>query len=181
MFRFAFSLLITVFMLPTGCSTITVNYDYNSKEDFLRFKTFTWIPSVNTIEDNILSGRLDNSLFKQHVESSVNRNLQTKGFQLVEKEADLFIDYQIWALEKTDMTDWGYGYDTSWGMRNGSLDMYRYSEGILVVDFINTENNRLIWRGTAITPLPEEQSCGIDEEKIGQIVKKLLLNYPPVE
>jgi len=67
--------------------------------------------------------------------------------------------------------DYGYGPPRFWGSRN--IHVNQYSEGTLLVDFIDVKTNQLIWRGRASGTL---EMKGVDK-KISKSVEKLVKQF----
>jgi hypothetical protein len=174
-----FAVLLLIFII--GCSGISVTHDYDQKEDFTKFKTFNWMPQPKAIVGDIQTAQLNNSLFDQRLKSAVDDGLQEKGLQLVEENPDFLIVYHTGVKDKVNITDWGYGYGPYWGPWGGPVDVQQYTEGTLIIDFVDAEDNQLMWRGTATKALASKPSPEKAEQVIKQIVQKLLTNYPPVK
>jgi hypothetical protein len=168
-------------LLLIGCSGISVTHDYDQKEDFTKFKTFNWMPQPKALVADAQAAQLNNSLFDKRLKSAVNEGLQAKGMQLAAQNPDFLIVYHTGVQDKVNITDWGYGYGPYWGPWGGPVDVQQYTEGTLIIDFVDAEDNQLIWRGTATKALVSRPSPEKAEQVIKQIVEKLLVNYPPVQ
>ncbi|MHC4266057.1 MAG: DUF4136 domain-containing protein, partial [Planctomycetota bacterium] len=121
-------IFLTLFLLLlfAGCSTVTVNYDYDIETDFTKLKSFNWMPV--TPESGM------NDLAVTRVKNAVNRNLQAKGFNLTESNPDFMIAMHGGSQTKLDVVDWGYSY-SRYGRYGGGhwgghrIDTYEYQEG----------------------------------------------------
>jgi hypothetical protein len=72
---------------------------------------------------------------------------------------------------KLNVQDFGYGPPRWFGSRNISLN--QISEGTLMVDFIDTNTNQVVWRGRATGTL---EMKGVDK-KISKSVEKLVKQF----
>jgi hypothetical protein len=61
----------------------------------------------------------------------------------------------------------------------GGVYSYYYQEGTLVLDFIDAESKKLIWRGTAKAYLEKEQTPEELDKIVNEAVEKILMNFPP--
>jgi hypothetical protein len=56
----------------------------------------------------------------------------------------------------------------------------RYRKGTMIVDFVEPDNNKVIWRATAQKELTDEQLGSADRDKlIDKTIGKLLAQFPP--
>lgn len=162
-------------MFLAGCSTISVNQDYDPAYDFSKLKTFGFIPiSSEAGIDQLNADRLGEALKK---------NLIAKGFTLAEK-ADFGIALFFTKSTKTQVTSsGGYGYGYGYGYRGyggvGYTDVYQYDEGTLVVDFIDMAENKLVWRGIGSGVVSDNPSVEERTANINYAVEEILKQFPP--
>ena len=174
-----FLAILTVFaftaILLAGCSSISVNQDYDPAYDFSKLKTFGFIPITSEAGiDQLNADRLGEAL---------KSNLMAKGFTLAEK-ADFGIALFFTKSTKTEVTSsGGYGYGYGYGYRGyggmGYTDVYQYDEGTLVVDFIDMSENKLVWRGIGTGILDETPTVEERTAKINNAVTQILDQFPP--
>jgi hypothetical protein len=55
----------------------------------------------------------------------------------------------------------------------------QYEEGTLILDLIDPNGMRLIWRGTATTPLDESAGPRQREATVNEAVESILKRFPP--
>jgi hypothetical protein len=150
-----------------GCSTISVETDYDRAADFKRYRTYRWIPHTKGSENNPL---MSDPLIKSHVQSSVDAEMAKKGLQKIEEgHPDLLIAYYFTTRNRMDVTHY-YGY---WYPHTS---VYRYKEGTLILDIVDREEKQLIWRGWASGVLENRENL---HKQIAYSVEKLLRRYPP--
>jgi hypothetical protein len=176
-----FQIFLTLFLLIlfAGCSTVTVNYDYDMETDFTTLKSFNWMP--DTPEPGM------NDLAVSRVKNAVNRNLQAKGFTLSQSDPDFMIAVHGGSKTKLDVVDWGYSY-SRYGRYGGGyygtghrIDTYEYQQGTLILDFVDANAMQLIWRGSATAVVNPDASPQEREQKVNEAVSKMLQNFPPLQ
>jgi len=182
---YAVFLIALVSAWLTGCSTLTVHYDYNQQIDFSRYKTYDWLPPHTDVKVD--------SLNHQRLVAAVENTLAEKNIHKNPAEPDFLIATHFGKEKRINISDWGYSYAptslyTDYGYRyydrygypiSGGISVYEYELGTLIIDFIDAKSKQLIWRATAksvITPAstPEKQT-----EKINNAVKEILQSFPP--
>ncbi len=167
----------------TGCSTITVNYDYDTTTNFGQFRTYKWAPDPSdpTRVQNANDAGQRSGLLSNRIKSAIEYELNAKGMTKTEGDADLMVVFHIGTQEKIAVTDWGYGYSNYyWGYGGRQMDVYQYQEGQMIIDLVQEETHDLVWRGTGrgvvdqSTKSPEEMQA-----KINDVVAQIMANFPP--
>jgi len=187
----SFRNLIFIFLaaaILSGCSSLSVNYDYNEKINFKHYSKYDWLPFPKDMQVDELN--------RTRFVTAVEDTLKTKGFDQNSSNPDFVIATHFGKESKVDITNWGYsyapnGYYGGYGYRypgygysgsyanTGGVSVYEYEQGTLILDFVDTKTKTLIWRATAkaiISPAstPEKQT-----EKIKKAVNEILENFPP--
>jgi len=164
------SFLIFILMgIMVSCANIYgVQYDYDKEIDFNSLKTYDWmaVPRKASID----------SLNVDRVKKAVNAELQAKGLKLTSNSPDFFIAEHLGTKDKIEVEDWGYGYS-----RRGKYHTthYQYEEGSLILDFVDPESKKLMWRGVAKAVVDNVNTPEKAEKLIDQAVKQILKQYPP--
>jgi len=186
-----FSRIILTFFAAiffSGCSSLSVNYDYNDKTNFKAYSKYDWLPFPKDMQVD----ELNRARFVTAVEDS----LKEKDFHQNSSNPDFVIATHFGKQNKVDITNWGYsyapnGYYGGYGYRHpgygysgsyantGGVSVYEYEQGTLILDFVDAKTKTLIWRATAkaiVSPAstPEKQT-----EKIRKAVNEILENFPP--
>jgi len=158
--------------LLAGCAPVAVQWDYDPDADFSKYRTFAWMPR----KDDRKSGdpALKNPFLEKRIKKSTVERLATIDCQVNSADPDFLIAYYITFKKKETVDVYRYGYR---GPRE--VDVHRYKEGTLVLDFVDAETKQLIWRGwgsDAFRPVggPEEQQKNID-----RIADAILDKFPP--
>jgi hypothetical protein len=165
-----------------ACSTVTVTTDYDRSAAFAKYKTYTLAPGAH-------SPRLSPSS-EATLRSSLRTNLAARGIQESDRRnADLDVVPHAFLQEKTSVqqyTDWGYGYQGTWPYRYGSYGMWsgapqtyvgvnQYTEGTLVLDFVDARTKKLVFRGTGKAVV---DTANPNAAKIDEAVKKIVAGFP---
>ena len=84
------------------------------------------------------------------------------------------------------IADWGYFYGPRWGFYwpfLGPYDEYYYTEGTLVLDFVDSRTKELVWRGVADKALYNNYynsaNYTFSDKDLLKILDKMLTQYPP--
>ena len=170
-----FVLLVTGFIVSCG-SIYGVEYDYDLKADFDRLKTYGWmaVPDKADIE----------SLDVERVKKAVNNGLKAKGLKMDSNNPDFLIAEHLGTKDKVQITNWGYGYGPHrgyWGgyWGPGGITAYQYEEGSLILDFVDANTKKMIWRGVAKADVNNANTPQKKEKLINEAVQEILKNFPP--
>lgn len=189
-FNFGNIIIMSIaFIVLSGCSSLSVNYDFNQQTDFSKYKTFNWLPFPKDMKVDELN--------RARFVTAVEDNLAAKGINQNTSNPDFVIATHFGKENKVDITNWGYtyapsGYYRGYGYRHpgnygyagsyastGGVSVYEYEQGTLILDVVDNKTKKLIWRATAkaiVSPAstPEKQT-----EKIKNAVHEILENFPP--
>jgi len=166
-----FITLVTAILL-VGCSTISVNQDYDPGYDFSKLKTFGFIPiSPEAGIDQINANRFGDAIKKE---------MTAKGYTVSEK-ADFGVAILFGKETKTNITTYGYGYGPYWGRYGGTtnVDVSQYDEGTLIIDIIDLNKKELVWRGTGTGALNPNATVEERTANINNAVAQILAQFPP--
>lgn len=137
-----------------ACAPIRVSSHVDARTDFSRFKTFDWGPA-----DALPAGdpRLDaNGFFKDHMQGAVERQMALKGYEHAGEHdmPDVRIHFHAVIKQRLNVSavDASRGYCLGIDCGTGVTD---FEEGTLVVDVMDAQTNRLVWRGWAQSPLDD--------------------------
>lgn len=163
-------ILLMTLAAAAGCSSISVSTDFDSNADFAEYKTFGWMEETESGEGYDYSGLLDD-----RIKSAVDKQLQDKGLMKATTNTDLFVVYHAGKKQQLEVEDWGYG--GWWGVGGG--DVYTYEKGTLIVDLVDADTKKMVWRGTAQKALSDDPSTSERDAAIGEAIQKMFENYPP--
>jgi len=170
-----FCSLIFIIIYFGGCSSISVNQDYDPAYDFSKLKTFGFIPITSEAGiDQLSADKLGNA---------IKTELIAKGYKL-ETPADFGIALMFSSQTKTNIQSYGYGYGYGgWGRAGmygtGGVDVTQYQQGTLIIDIIDMSQQKLIWRGTGSGAMSDSPSVETRTENINNAVNQILAQFPP--
>jgi hypothetical protein len=168
--------------LLSGCSTVRVTTDYDHTANFGSYRTYALEPAANAPS---LSPSSDAAL-----RSTLNASLAAKGIREVGMgdRPDLAVVPHAKTQQKYNVeqyTTWGYGpgvwpyYGGYYGVWYGAPYTYNtiesYTEGTLVLDFVDTARKKLAFRGVATATVGSAES---NAEKIREAVQKIVEKIP---
>jgi hypothetical protein len=179
-FQFLTAGLIIVFAL--GCSSVSVQHDYDREYDFSQFKTYRWAAGE---EINPQDELRKYPLVLGRVQQAVDNELQAKGLKKVEgDDFDIVVLAHAGSKERMQVTQTGGGYyrgwyDPWWGPYGGQTHVSYYEEATLVIDIVAWEQKELAWRGMATGTVQEQKNPEKAQKRMDGIVAKIFANYPP--
>lgn len=178
------SILILFGFIIAGCSSVKVTSDYDPEYDFTKMKNYRWAYSDELNPNDELKKY---PLVAQRVKIAVDNELKSKGYNLVEgDDFDFVVIAHAGSKEKMNVQQTGGGYyrgwyDPWWGPYGGggTTTVSYYEEATLVLDFISWENKELAWRGMGTGTVKEQSSPESMQERIDDVIVKILANFPP--
>ena len=162
----------------TGCAPLRVNSYLERGTDFSRYRTYNWGPP-----DSWTTGdpRLDNNpFFQERVRAEVDRQLARRGFEKAAPldKPDLRLHYHASFTQRIDIK----GIDEKDGYcENHDCQPYVYEAGTLLLDFVDTRTNRVVWRGWAegsVDGVIDNQQWL--EQRVDEAVRQILARLPRV-
>jgi len=181
--------IISLVFLFSGCSALKVDVDYDSSYNF---NNKTKYAIVHNAKES------DNTLVSDRITKAIKAQLNKKNYvQVGKNEADLVFVFHVNVTQRSDIrTDYemvgysGYGYGGAWGYGGfggyggGTMmverpSVYRWKEGRLVIDALNTQNKKIVWRGIVTDELNDDSSSVKEKtEYINKVVAKVMKNFP---
>lgn len=152
-------------------SCVTVRTATRRDADLGQFKTFAWYVSPRPSE-------LDRSPAGQVVRARIAADLGQKGIRQTRDHPDFLVAARQRLEERADVDDWGYP-SVFWGAPPGPVTVDQYTQGTIIVDFIDPASGRVFWRGvaTAVVDHPENPNL----YKLAAAVDKVMGRYPSLQ
>jgi hypothetical protein len=175
-----------------SCTTIktSTNYDPNSVQELGSYHTYAWLPLKEGADPAVY-----NPIIQARVQKAVDHELQSRGYQKVEEgqQPDFQIGWHGAINHKVDVdyinSYYGYGWDpwydpfygpVAYGGAGVTHPVVReYREGTLILDVVDADSNKLVWRGTAQAELSENSDANKSQKLINSAADKMLENFPP--
>jgi hypothetical protein len=144
----AWALVPLLLLATAACDrSMSAGADYDRNLDFEKYDTFAWEAA-----DPLPTGdpRLDaNPFFVDRIHNAVTAELAARGVRMVESSPSLLVHFHASVRDRVDVfeVDRRAGYDV--GEYGPGTAVRQYEEGTLLVDIVDAETLRVIWRGWA--------------------------------
>ncbi len=170
--------LVALAFLLSGCARYAVT-DYDSGARFADYRTFALQPRDGS--DSI------QSLDASRIEKAVARELNKRGLEKADSgEADVLLRYAIDDEVRTEARGptVGFGLATGgrpfgFGVAHSPVRTRDFQEGKVVVEMVDRQDSRVVWKGIAQRNLTETMSPDRRTELINRVVDEMFKNYPP--
>lgn len=166
--------------LLAGCASLDVQVDHDTYTDFSRFQSYAWAEKGQSAVDP----RVDNDLLAARVRRAVDTELRKAGYQLVDEgDPDFYVTYQSVIDKELDARTYysdfpSYRYGTP-GIGYGYGSVREIAVGTLMIDVLDGEEQKLVWRGSAQARLDEDWSPEERSEHVNRAVSEILERFPP--
>ena len=158
-------ILMAAMWIPAQAQSVQTDYDRSFR--FSELKTFGFAIQKRGPADPLAGDTLNDNRIKSAMESQLNLN----GFRMQTEKPDFIVAYYVTTRNKLNVQDYSYGPPRWFGSRD--IRVNQYQEGTLMVDFIDTKTNQVVWRGRASGTL---ELKGVDK-KISKSVEKLVKQF----
>ena len=173
-----FSKLVLLVLVFTSCSSLRITSDYDTEVDFTKYNTFAFYKKGI---DKAEASDLD----KKRILKAIETELISKGLSK-STNPDLLITFTTKSKEKVNVNNMNMGLGWGWGwnpwMFGGmnTVNVNQYTEGTLMIDFLDRNNNSLIWQGIGSGSL-RMKNAEKKKERINEFVHEILEKYPPTK
>ena len=164
-----------IFCTLVACSTtpsVTVKTDYDHSATFGKYHTYSLDAAPTGLS----------ATGKAALQSALRSSLSGRGLKESGRKADLYIVATVFTREKLNVMPGGGA--TVWPSRYGrygaasvtmNAEMQQYTEGSLVIDFVDSKTHKLVFRGLgqAAVGATERNAAAIQEA-----VNKIVAAYP---
>jgi len=177
---FALVVALAVAVASLACSTFQTTDDYDPAVDFSRLRSYAWQPHSLELSDPMI----DTDLLRVRVQRAVDSELERKGLVPAAEGAapDVLVDYHVSTRERVDLVTfpatWGYGPGWYYGIGT-EVQSREYTQGTLVIDFVDGATKLLVWRGTASAEITRSRTPEERAKRIDEAVREILAPYPP--
>jgi hypothetical protein len=180
-----------------GCSTMEISTDYNPSANFSGLRSYNWLPGPQGNPDD---PRINNSLLDGRIRSAVESQLAAQGYEKqVSGTPDFFVGYHAAVEKKLDVitiddyyshasvggpgyrpgSSLVYGHQgRTWG-GSSQTHVVQYDEGTLILDIVDPQTRKLLWRGSAQAEVNLSGSPEKKQEKVNEAVRRMLERFPP--
>jgi hypothetical protein len=165
---------------------------YDPTINFKTYQTFAWHPAEVPAPKQGSGDNLYSTLLDQRVKEAIASEMVKNGITPDVENPGLLVAYDI-AVKKPRVpvtanvseTGFGYGYSYWFGYRfrydGAGLKNFRsiekYQPGSLVIDLIDSNTNRVIWRGAFDA---EIDPAILDIDQLNKVVARVMSQFPPI-
>jgi hypothetical protein len=139
------------------------------------YASYTWSPNRRVSGDVRVTPAL-----RTQVREDIDRHLADKGYVRVNSGADFSVAWQVTIEGETivQTLDYYSGSNFKATVGNTGPVQRNYEEGTLIIDVMEGESERLIWRGTAKAEVRQRPSIEERSAKVAEAVQKVLAQFP---
>jgi hypothetical protein len=174
--------VLLTFTLLGGCARMRATVDYDQTVDFAHLQRYAWLPDPPGPRSD---PRVHNDLIDARVRGAVDRILAARGYEQVpEADAEFFVAYYLLLESRLDVRTVGSGLgDNSrdwWTTSTGAqTNVTQYERGTLLLDVLEPQDRRLIWRGSTNARVRRSMSVDKRNRLINEAVDTILSRFPP--
>ncbi len=163
---------VILFIILSGCVNAKFSSLQNPQFDFSKISTFYFAQCTDEVISNM--PRYDNKKNRELMRTAINKEFINRGYIFQEDFPDVLVEFVILIENKIDTvaqrtTNYRYwsGFET---------DVYNYKKGTIFVNMVNTENNILIWQGSAESVIDKEPKSV--EKNIVKFIERIFRDFP---
>ncbi|PWU04140.1 MAG: hypothetical protein C5B52_01950 [Bacteroidetes bacterium] len=192
---------ITTTTIMIACKTSSVPEMYNSEKtpgvDFKKYKTYAWRRTADTSYTRFVNRRQ----FVAVLIPEVMKELESKGLKYDSTNPDCLFQYTLLMKQKYNINQEerevsyspqyyqnpyaGYGQnpvyyfssDNTPAVYAGQMNVVKMKEGTLIIDMIDTKDNKVVWRTSANGERNDEKTGGV-EQVVRTIVPEMFRKFP---
>ena len=176
--------LFTGTLLASACYSVRVQTLGAPQANFTQYRTFRILETpvkLDQLPPSSASNEpmLNNSITYQAGREYVRQALMARGFVEDNKNPDFNVAFYAQARERLNITDWGYGYGYGCCGYN-NITVTEYTEGTVIVDLVDPDNNKLVWRGSGVADVSDNPRKYLRDLQriVPKIVNKIPVAYP---
>lgn len=173
-------------LILAGCATgPRISTEADPRADFSQYRTFAFFSPLAVESEGYETPT------SRAMRAAVVRELTARGYRQLEGEGakpDLWVNINAYMERRTQVTSTpfvDYGYYYSYRARryysvpywNERVDTYRYTEGTVNVDLVDTARNALVWEGIAVGRAANLEAKDRDL-RIGAVMADIFAQYP---
>jgi len=174
--------LLSLFLVVIFVSACSTHSDavYQTNFNFSKVKSYSIYQRNSTFTDTqSLTDSRRNS-----IEIAIEKTLEQHGLQYKESDkADIVVTYHLLKGKKNDYRDYNKAVlfchhclkSNNWHSEGQSLEI---KQGSLIIDLVDTKQNRSVWRSVAPLNLKDKDNSQIVNDKIQQEVMMMLQQLP---
>ncbi len=170
-----------------GCAGPTIEITRDPFARFPKTGTFGWLSEADTLPDD---QRFNREEVETRIRGAIERHMSARGYQFSsEGRPTVLIAFHAavgGGLDAASMNEdywsWGYGPDGAWGFGPNRTVAYEsgptFERGTLIVDIVDPQTRRLLWRGSASAEIDLEATTEEKDRRVDEAVKGMLEQFP---
>jgi hypothetical protein len=168
----AIGLLLTA-VLAAACAATSVKTDFDRRADFDRYQTYA-IRSGPVVREADAE-ELPPTVVRDRVQGALERELAELGMAPAgQRTPDIIITYAVTAERDPELVE-TVGGDPNWNYGGYNVFPRDVDRGTLVIDVIDTDAKKLVWRSIARAEDEDVRSTDFIE----RAVEKAMKQFPP--
>lgn len=146
--------------------------DYDHSADFSRYHTYSWIKAQGS-----------DQLWSDRIQRDIDNELSSKGWTRVPSGGDASVSAMGFVKNQQTLQTFYDGFGGGWRWRGFGGDglatttVENTPVGTLMVDIFDSNNKKLIWRGTDTKALSDKPDK--NEKKLEDTVASMFKHFPP--
>jgi hypothetical protein len=171
--RFVFSALCVFASIVVATTMAGPKVDFDRATDFSKYRTYGWKGGTPASSDRI----------QDRIERAIDERLEAGGLTRQDGGGDLIVVTHISTSHDTMVTADGFGYQGWPGWGGGSdrgapsVGVSEVPGGTLIIDLVDAETSKLVWRGIASVTIKESGDKA--DKQIDKKIGKLFRQFPP--
>lgn len=168
---------IAVLVVPVSPLLAESGLTADPSIDFSTYSSYAWLPLAPGAGKTV---ELRNPTAHKLIQDAINQDLSAKGFSITRGTPDFYVTYEVHReAGGRNLSATGYSIPTHFANR---ADPMPAVAGTLMVDLIDAQERRLVWRGwtTGAFSRAELLDFRTVENKIGDLVLEILSRFPPL-
>lgn len=180
-------LLLPLLLLLAACQSIHLERDFDPDRDFAAYRSWSWREPA--LQYGPADPRLKSDLTEQRIRAAVADQLDQRGLRQAPSGSRGDLGVQVWLIvdqRQNQVTTYSGGYwgDPWYGYWGGpgyaETRTYDYQVSTLQIDFYDTRDGKLVWRGSAQQILRYGAYKPVERtQMIRETVARVLSQYPP--
>ncbi|MDH3626744.1 MAG: DUF4136 domain-containing protein [Acidobacteriota bacterium] len=160
------TILMVLALISSFPAIAELTIEHESDVDFSAYRTFAWAEGPRAARPEIAT----------LITEAVERELLAKGLVSLETgQADLQISSHTFVSGQA-LTTGSYARVADFGVITS--DVVVKSEGVLMIDLIDPQSGRTVWRGFASEVMGDPKLPKL-RKKIDRVTRKMFRQYPP--
>ena len=175
-------LLVMLTLLLSACVAIgpTIHSNATPQVNLNQYKSFGFFDKLDTDQ------RYE-SLLSQYLKASTKEEMLRRGFKFTQDSPDLLINFRQDVVDKQALKQFPVTHQGGYYSSGGRLYydtwvgfepyLEKYQQGILTIDIVDRQQNKMIWQGAAVEEVSQEKLATLDSA-IPKIVNAIFEQFP---